>query len=420
MPRIMPTATILSQGNEIVTGQLVDTNAAWLAERLFGLGFRVLGSASCGDDIEDIVRTLRNATAVSDLVISTGGLGPTEDDLTAEAVARLAGLEITFDAGAMAQVEAAFQRLSVPMSPTNRKQAMLPTGCEVIPNPRGTAPGFALEIDGALCCFLPGVPSEMKSMAAATVLPRAQRRWTLDEPRTATFRVAAAGESDLQQRLAGVDAMDERVQLGFRTYMIENHVKLLLPGERVDDDAVAAFERVRGEVRERLGNDCYSEDPDESLAAALGRLLLERGHTVTTAESCTGGLLAAEITSVSGSTGWFERAFVTYANEAKHEMLGVPEAMLAEHGAVSEPVVCAMADGARRAAGATWALALTGIAGPTGGTPEKPVGLVFAAVAGPDRTRARKLRLFRERDLNRRLSTQIALEMLRREMARLP
>ncbi len=414
----MPTATILSQGNEIVTGQLVDTNAAWLAEQLFGLGFRVRGSASCGDDIEDIVRTLRSATDASDLVVSTGGLGPTEDDLTAEAVARLADVEITFHEGAMAQVEAAFQRLSVPMSPTNRKQAMLPAGCELIPNPRGTAPGFAVEIDGALCCFLPGVPSEMKAMAGQTVLPRARERWILDEPLTATFRVAGVGESNLQQRLQGIDDLDPRVQLGFRTYMHENHVKLLLPGEAVDRDGTAAFEQVRAEVRERLGHDCYSEDPDESLAAAVGHLLARRGETVTTAESCTGGMVASLITSVSGSTAWFERAYVTYANEAKQEMLGVPEELLIDHGAVSEPVARAMAEGVRAAAGASWGLALTGIAGPTGGTPTKPVGMVYVAVAGPQRTHVRELRLFRDRDLNRRLSAQIALEMLRREMAR--
>lgn len=414
----MPTASILSQGNEIVTGQLVDTNAAHLAERLFALGLRVWGTASCGDRLQDIVQTLRFATSVSDLLVSTGGLGPTEDDLTAEAVAHLLGRPLEFSEEAMAQVEAAFSRLNVPMSPTNRKQAMIPAGARIIPNPRGTAPGFSVEIDTCECFFMPGVPGEMKEMLDRSVLPTIRERWTLAQPLTATFRVAAAGESNLQQRLSGIGDLHPDLQLGFRTYMHENHVKLLMPAGAEDEERVAAFERARLRVRDVLGADCYSENPDESLASAVGAALLLRNQWVTTAESCTGGLLASMLTSVSGSSAYFQRAFVTYANEAKEEMLGVPRDMIQEHGAVSEPVAKAMAEGARRAAHADWALALTGIAGPTGGTPAKPVGMVFAAVAGPARTWVRVLRLFRDRDLNRRLSATIALEMLRREMTR--
>jgi len=290
-------------------------------------------------------------------------------------------------------------------------------GARILPNPRGTAPGFSVEIDTCECFFMPGVPSEMKAMFDRSVLPAIRERWSLTRPLTATFRVAAAGESNLQQRLSGIAADHPRLQLGFRTYMHENHVKLLMPAPSGEDDE-AVFERACDQVRESLGPDCYSEDPDESLAAVVGAELARRGQTVTTAESCTGGLLASLLTSVSGSSGYFQRAFVTYANEAKEEMLGVPRDMLAEHGAVSEPVARAMAEGARRSARADWALALTGIAGPTGGTPAKPVGLVYAAVAGPSRTWIRELRLFRERDLNRRLSASIALEMLRREMTR--
>ena len=415
----MPIASILSQGNEIVTGQLVDTNAAFLAEQLFTAGAEVRGTASCGDRTEDIVETLRFATSVSDLLVSTGGLGPTDDDLTAEALARLTGRPLRFDERAMAQVEAAFRRLSVPMSPTNRKQAMLPEGSLVLANPRGTAPGFQLEFDGCACFFLPGVPAEMKAMFRDHVLPAVRQRWDLEEPLTATFRVAAAGESNLQQRLAEVGELHPEIRLGFRTYMHENHVKLLLAGGAASDpDARELFDRARQRVRELLGTDCYSEDPDETLAATLCQMLRERGQTVTTAESCTGGLLASLLTAVSGSSDVFDRAFVTYANAAKEEMLGVPGEMLQQHGAVSEPVAASMAEGARRGSGADWSMALTGIAGPTGGTPGKPVGLVYCAIAGPERTRVRKLRLFRDRDLNRRLSTTIAMEMLRREVLR--
>ena len=415
----MPTAILLSQGNEIVTGQLVDTNSATLAAHLFGLGFEVGGTASCGDRLEDIVETLRFATSRADLVISTGGLGPTADDLTAEAVAHLVGESIRLAEEAQEGVEAAFRRFGAPMSPTNRKQAMLPASAGVVPNPQGTAPGFTVETDGCLCFFLPGVPREMKVMWEASVRPAIVERWPLVRPLTAVFRVASAGESNLQHRLDALGDLGDGVELGFRTYMFENHVKLLLPAGVRTEDSAEVFERARARVREALGNDCYSEDEDESLAAAVGRMLTDRGETVTTAESCTGGLLSSLITSVSGSSAYFDRAFVTYANAAKAQLLGVPVADLEEHGAVSEPVVHAMAEGARERAGATWALALTGIAGPTGGTEDKPVGTVFAAVAGPDRTRVRRLRLFRDRDLNRRLSASIALEMLRREMLRI-
>ena len=414
----MPTAILLSQGNEIVTGQLVDTNASYLAAHLFGLGFEVGGTASCGDHVEDIVETVRFATSRADLVISTGGLGPTADDLTAEAVGNLLGEPLELDETAIEQVEAAFRRFGVPMSPTNRKQAMLPASAEVVPNPQGTAPGFRVEIAGCLCFFLPGVPREMKAMFSGSLQPAIEQRWSLVRPLTAVFRVASAGESNLQHRLDGLGDLGDGVELGFRTYMFENHVKLQLPAEIRTETSVEIFEQARARVREALGSDCYSENEDESLAAAVGRMLVQRGETVTTAESCTGGLLSSLITSVSGSTAYFERAFVTYANVAKTQMLGVPADMLAEHGAVSEPVAQAMAEGARRAAAATWALSLTGIAGPTGGTPEKPVGLVYAGVAGPERTRVRRLKLFRDRDLNRRLSASIALEMLRREMLR--
>ena len=414
----MPTAILLSQGNEIVTGQLVDTNSATLAAHLFGLGFEVGGTASCGDRVEDIVETLRFATSRADLVISTGGLGPTDDDLTAEAVARLVEEPLALDDEALAGVEAAFRRFGVPMSPTNRKQAMLPRSARIVPNPQGTAPGFSVETRDCLCFFLPGVPREMKAMWEGTVRPAIVERWSLPRPLTAVFRVASAGESNLQHRLKELGDLGEGVELGFRTYMFENHVKLLLPAGALTDESPAVFERACSRVRASLGSDCYSEDEDESLAAVVGRMLTARGETVTTAESCTGGLLSSLLTSVSGSSDYFDRAFVTYANEAKAQMLGVDEALLAEHGAVSEPVVQAMAEGACERSGATWAMAITGIAGPTGGTPDKPVGTVFVAVAGPDRTRVRRLKLFRDRDLNRRLSASIALEMLRREMLR--
>lgn len=413
----MPVAQVLSQGNEIVSGQLIDTNAAWLAQQLHDRGFQVRGTASCGDDLDDIASTLRFAARGADLLISTGGLGPTEDDLTARAVAEVANVPLELDEGALGQVIAAFEVIGRPMNDANRKQAELPRGARVVHNPRGTAPGFAVELGGTLAVFLPGVPSEMKAMFDPAVLGIVGERWPLSPPLSATFRVAALGESVLQERVKDFGTGDPRITLGFRTYMFENHLKLVAHGDTTDPALQARFEEARGTLRGLLGIDCYGEG-DASLAAVIGELLRGRGQTMTTAESCTGGMVSQLITAEAGSSDVFRRGFVTYHNDAKRDMLGVPEALLIEHGAVSEPVARSMAEGARRAAAADWGVALTGIAGPGGGTPEKPVGLVFAAVAGPAGARVRRLQLFRERDLNRRLSAQAVLEMLRRDLLR--
>ena len=281
------------------------------------------------------------------------------------------------------------------------------------------APGFLLELGSALCVFLPGVPGEMKAMFDGAVTDLIDDRWSLEPPLTATLRVAALGESVLQERLRGFDAGDPRISLGFRTHMYENHLKLQAPGARSDEALRERFEAARTALRELLGIDCYGEG-DTGLPEVVCGLLHQRGETVTTAESCTGGLVAQLLTSASGSSDVFQRGFVTYANEAKREMLGVPAELLVRHGAVSEPVACSMAEGARATARADWAVALTGIAGPTGGTPDKPVGLVYVALAGAAGTRVRKLHLFEDRALNRRLSAQAGLEMLRRDLIRAP
>ncbi len=413
----MPIAHILSQGNEITTGQLVDTNAATLARTLHELGFRVRGSTSCGDVLEDIVAAVITASTGADLVISTGGLGPTEDDLTARAVAAALDAPLVTNDEALALVRATFARMDRPMADANRKQAVLPRGARVIPNPRGTAPGFTVERGATLLVFLPGVPGEMRQMLRESVVPLVEARWALSPPLVATFRVAGVGESDLQERLAPLADLDPRIHLGFRTWMIENHVKLLVTGDTADPETRALFDEARRRVSALLGRDCYATD-DRTLPEVVNDLLRRRGETVTAAESCTGGLLAGAITGVPGSSDVFARSYVTYADEAKRQVLGVPRGLLREHGAVSGPVAEAMARGARDAAGADWALALTGIAGPTGGTEDKPVGLVYVAAAGPERTRVRRLRFFRDRDLNRNLSVYAALEMLRREIER--
>ena len=407
------TAFVVSQGEELLTGQTLDTNAHFLCEKLTSLGLRVLGTATAGDRTADIAVVLAQACARADVVICTGGLGPTGDDLTAEAAAQAFGHPLELNGAALEQVEERYRTARRTMADSNRRQAMLPAGCDVLLNPVGTAPGFAVATDhGRLYC-LPGVPHEMKRMWAEVLLPELGARLAIRPPQRRLFRVLGRGESQLQDLLSDLPVLFPGVDLGFRTRMPENQVKLVaeptVPG--IDEAAVL--------VRERLGRDLFSEDPDEELAGAVGRRLLARGETLALAESCTGGWVSHLVVSEAGSSRWYERGWVTYSNEAKEQDLGVPAETLREHGAVSEPTALAMARGARDRSGADWAVAVTGIAGPTGGTPDKPVGTVCFCVVGPGVERSRVVRMpARGRTPTRRFSAYIALDLLRRQILR--
>ncbi len=409
-------AFVVSQGEELLTGQTVDTNSNFLCGALTDLGFRVVGGATAPDRDDAIAQTLRNAAERADVVICTGGLGPTADDLTANAAAAAFGREVELNREALAQVEARYASAGRQMAPANRRQALLPAGCEVLPNVRGTAPGFALRTEaGARLYFLPGVPPEMKAMWRDVVLPRLREELTLSPPRRHLFRVLGRGESQLQDLLGDVPDAFGGVELGFRTRMPENQVKLVAEPS-IDE---VAWCGAIAEVRERLGRDLFSEDEGVGLAGRVGELLVERGHRLALAESCTGGWIAHLCVSEPGSSRWLERGFVTYSNASKVAELGVSQATLDELGAVAEPVATEMAEGCRRVAGADWGVGVTGIAGPTGGTPDKPVGTVCVAVAGPAGTRVKTLRLpARDRTTVRRFSAHIALDMLRRQLLR--
>lgn len=406
------TAWIVSQGEEILTGQTIDTNANFLAAQLTAAGLRVLGSETAGDRHEAIVAALTRATSSASVVICTGGLGPTTDDLTAAAAAESVGRDLRLSEEALAQVVARFERAGRPMADANRKQGEMPLGSAVLANPIGTAPGFALTTDGGTrAYFLPGVPREMKRMWHEQVLPDLQRAVAIEPPQRALFRVIGLGESQLQELLGDIPGSHEGVVLGFRAKAPETQVKLV--AEPGNPKFTGAVELVRG----RLGSKCFSDHEDRDLAFVIGETLTRRGETLATAESCTGGLVADLCVSQAGSSGWFERGFVTYSNAAKVAHIGVPESLLAEHGAVSEATARAMATGVCAAAGAAWGVAVTGIAGPGGGTPEKPVGTVWVAVAGPPGVHARRLFLpTGDRNTTRQWSAVLALEMLRRSL----
>jgi len=412
----MPTAEILSQGDEVVTGQVADTNAAWLSTRLTDLGFDVMRHTSVGDRVDDLCDVLGEIAGRTDFCIGTGGLGPTQDDLTAEAVARTFERPLQFDAEAMAQIEALYARFERQMPEVNRKQAWLPSGSTRLDNEWGTAPGFAIETQRALMAFVPGVPREMCKMFDQRVLPLLHEHFELSGGKLVTLKTTGIGESNLQERIGGFDFDD--VVLSFRTKLPENHIKLRFSAEATE----AYIKQVTDDIANRIGSALFGishglgPGNSGSLAEVVGKALGNRGETVATAESCTGGRIGAMFTAIAGSSAWFTQGAITYSNEAKVRMLGVDPATLEAHGAVSEAVARQMAAGTRERAGTTYGLSATGIAGPGGGSENKPVGTVHIAVATPETIIHRRLNLGGNRDRIQTLSAAAVIDTLRRHL----
>jgi len=378
---------IVSQGDEVVQGFTVDTNAAWIAQRAVELGLAVGRHASVCDEPEAIAGLLFEASERATEIVCTGGLGPTDDDHTADAVAAAFGLELGEDPEAVEQIRARYAAFGRELDVTGQRQARIPSGARLLENRWGTAPGFVVERWPCRLWFLPGVPREMKRMMQEYVIPGWQRRYPqLSAGRLVTVRCIGLPESRAQLRLRGLE--HPAVRMGFRAALPEVQIKL-----RFETDADDAFVQERvALVREAVARWVYTvEDSaspvsDASVEAVVGRALLARGETVATAESCTAGRVAAALTRKPGSSAWMLEGAVVYSNAAKERLCGVPAATLEEHGAVSEPVARALAEGVRERSGATWGVSTTGIAGPGGGTEDKPVGTVHIAVAGPDGT----------------------------------
>lgn len=392
-----------------MSGSTVDTNAAWLCAELKERGFTAGWVTVVGDELPGIRDALIQAAARAPVVICTGGLGPTSDDLTTEAAGLAFGRSVAERPDALAQIEARYRVRNRPMPPANRKQALLPEGAILLENQWGTAPGYWLDVGGeraARLYFLPGVPSEMKKMFSHHVLPDLIARYQLPPKRTVLFRCVGLAESEAAQRMAGMDGPG--VTVGYRAHLPEIHVKLHL------DPGVEA-EPLIAETRKRLGAYVFTVDGGP-LAAVVGEKLQARGQTVATAESCTAGRIAADLTTVPGASAWFVGGAVVYSNAEKVRQCGVNPELIDEQGAVSEPVARALAEGIRTRTGATWGIGATGVAGPGGGTPDKPVGTVHLAVAGPSGTTHRRLQLPFDRARNLQMTAALALDMLRREL----
>jgi nicotinamide-nucleotide amidase len=406
------TAAVLSIGTELTRGELINTNAAWLAEQLTGLGFDVLEHVTVDDDCARIAGVLERLCGQVQVIVSTGGLGPTTDDLTAQAVASALGVPLERDPVALETIRQRYAARRREMPETNAKQADFPAGATVVPNPIGTAPGFEVRLRGTRCIFLPGVPQEMQALFQRSLAPSLAKL----APRTthqAHLRTFGLTESEVAQRLAGLEEAQAGLTLGYRASFPEIEVKVHV---RAADEAEAES-RVRAvvdEVRERLGEAVYGER-DDTYPGVVGKALRNRGLTLAIAESCTGGLVGALLTSVPGSSDYVLFDAVTYANSAKAKVLGVTPETLRAYGAVSAETAAAMAEGALRVGGADLAVSVTGIAGPGGGSDEKPVGTVYLALAQKDAATVTKyVQLPGDRERIRMLTAYLALRMVRR------
>ncbi len=408
----MANAAIISVGNELLNGNTVDTNSNWLCGRLISESISVVYSCAIGDDIEEIKNAIKYAAGKADIILITGGLGPTDDDLTRDGIAKFLGVELEYHPDIFEKIKKFFAVRNYPMPERNKIQAYLPAGTSEIENNLGTAPGFFYEDDKKVIASFPGVPSEMKQMFDKSVLPRLKKFAKGDILVVRKVRCIGAGESTIAEKLGDLMNRDRNplinctVDCGIITLHIIARAKDKIKAAAMADGDI---QKLRG----ILGNLIYGLD-EQNLADVVGQKLAEKKQTLTVAESCTGGLIAKMITDIAGSSRYFLGGWITYSDELKIAQLGVEKDLIGQFGAVSSEVAEAMAMGAKRKSGADFAISVTGIAGPDGGTEQKPVGLVYISVAYPDGINTEKF-LFgpRDRDFIRRRTSQNALNLLR-------
>jgi nicotinamide-nucleotide amidase len=418
---VLRRAAIVAVGSELLTPSKIDTNSLFITEQLNRLGVEVMVKLVVGDVREELTEAVRGLLARVDLLILSGGLGPTDDDVTREAVSAALGRPLAEDEAITTRLRARFtaRGFTMPMPETNRRQAMVPAGAVVIENANGSAPGLWIDHEGKVVLLLPGPPRELRPMLASLVEGPLRER-ALGEPLIRrVVRITGRIESDVDQLLQPIYREWSAASPAIGATIlaspgaIELHLSTHAPSQDVVESALeAAVQRVMGAI----GADVYSTD-GRKLEQVVGDLLVTRGMRIAAAESCTGGLITSRLTDVPGSSRYVDQSVITYSNEAKTELLGVPAELLKAHGAVSEPVGLAMAEGMRARARVDVAIGVTGIAGPTGGTPEKPVGTVVVAAVTATEQRCRTFRFFGDRELVKFQASQAALDMVRRMLA---
>lgn len=405
---------IITIGDELLLGQTIDTNAAFISVNLAAAGLRVTRRTTVGDDAHAITAAVSEALARSGIVVTTGGLGPTRDDFTKPVIAKLYNRDLVLDEELLEKLRERWRRRGMSMPETNRSQAEVPEGALVLKNRLGTAPGIALEDERGLVIMLPGVPHELRHMVVNEVIPFLTQRSRADDGLPICFRVirvTGIPESGLAERIDDIVDAVAPLSVAFLPNFAGVDLRITNWGQLEAAECDRIFDRAEQQLRERLGTHVYAVG-GEGLESVVGRLLRERGLQLAVAESCTGGMLGQRITNISGSSDYFIGGFITYADDAKVDLLGVRPETLAVEGAVSEETAREMVMGAVARTGAQAAIALTGIAGPTGGTPEKPVGLVWTAVSLNDVVRTRSFVFPGDRGEIRERATQLGLALL--------
>jgi nicotinamide-nucleotide amidase len=409
-------ACIIAVGSELLTPFRTDTNSLAITERLNAVGFEVGLKVIVGDDVAEVAEQCSKALSWADLLVVTGGLGPTEDDVTREALARVLDVPLDLDEAILERIRSRFARRALAMPAINRRQAMVPRGVTVIENPNGTAPGLFVERSNAAILLLPGPPREMTPMLDTVIAERLRPGGGGGALFRRVVRITGRTESDVDehaQPIYGRWTARQPVPISTTILAVLGQIELHLTA-RAENRLVAetALDSAVAELGAELGDSIYSVD-GRPLEAVVGDLLRAHRLTIAVAESCTGGLLTSRLTDVPGSSDYVDRAAVCYSNRAKVDWLGIPEALIADHGAVSEPVARAMASSIRSQAGVDIGVGVTGIAGPGGGTPEKPVGTVAIAVVTADETRVRTFQFFGGREMVKFQASQAALNMIR-------
>ena len=405
---------ILTIGNELTSGKTQDTNSSFIARQLNVQGWQVAAMMSVGDD-ENVIRGgLSYIMGISDAVIVTGGLGPTADDITTVAIASTFSLKLYTNEDVLRHIQGLFEKHRLKWTPNNAKQAVFPEGAETICNPIGTAWGFSLKRNGIIVAVIPGVPAEVRRMLPEGVIPLFRREFTEEAQyvESRTIKLFGIAEAGVDQALADVDLAGLGVNIGFYPNFPENHV-VLIARHASEAEAKKKLKKAEGYVKERLRDYIFAYDR-ETLESLVASLLTERKLTLAVAESCTGGLITDRLTDIPGSSAFLERGVVTYSNVSKTGLLGVPEQVLHEFGAVSEQTAILMAEGVRKIGKTDLGLAVTGIAGPTGGTEEKPVGTVFIALTDGKKTICHRSLYRWDRRRIKMVSSQSALMMLKR------
>lgn len=406
-------AQILSIGNELTTGSVLNTNATFIAARLHAMGIEIAEILTVGDDTASIIAALRDVKPLVSFVIVTGGLGPTVDDITTHAAAEALRRKLTLNKQALQAMEEHFKRAGRAMSPHNIRQAYLPSGANIIPNPIGTACGFSATRSNTIIFFLPGVPREMSRMFEESVIPiirKEQPEQTL--VRTAVLKIFGRTESYCDQALGDLIKQEQEIAFAFLPHYPEITIKLTIRGteKKYLEKKLRSVER---KVVHLLGDIVFGRDED-TLEMVVGNLLRQSGATLALAESCTGGLISHRLTNVPGSSDYLERALIVYSNKAKEDLLKLPASILKRFGAVSEQAAAHMAREVKRLGKTTIGLAVTGIAGPGGGTPEKPVGTVFTSIAHKRQVTTQRHQFYGDREQIKHITSQYALDGLRR------